>query len=47
MNIIKTLSAVALFCTAFSFYAFMPAKATVEDDKINWMTWEEAIVATE
>ncbi len=47
MNIIKTLSVVALFCVAFSFYAFMPAEANVKDDKINWMTWEEAVAATE
>jgi len=47
MNIIKTLSVVALFCTAFSFYAFMPAGANVAGDKINWMSWEEAIAATE
>ncbi len=43
MNI-KTLSIALLFFTAFTFYAFTPVE-TVEKDKINWMTWEEAVEA--
>jgi len=49
MNIIKNLSIALLFISAFSFYAFVPADTTitVAEDKINWMTWEEAVAASE